>query len=109
MKLKDKATRETRYCISDGTETKAACYAVLVRGHRSIENRLHWHMDITFREDACRAGKGFASQNLSVLRKVAAVYYIGAERQVWEKEETLQGSLRHQISEKTIGILMRLP
>ena len=107
--LKDKTTRETRYYISDETEAKAAYYAALVRGHWSIENQLHCHMDITFGEDACRARKGFASQNLSVLRKVALHIYIGAKRQVKQKEEALQGCLRHQVPEKTLGILMRLP
>ena len=69
--IKDKVTQVTRYYISDETEAKAAYYASLVRGHWSIENQLHWHLDITFKEDACRARKGFASQNLSVLRKIA--------------------------------------
>lgn len=86
--LKDKTTHETRYYISDETETKAAYYAALVRGHWSIENQLHWHMDITFREDACRARKGFASQNLSVLRKVAQyirLYHVYEEAFIYNK------------------------
>jgi hypothetical protein len=28
-------------------------------------------LDVTFKEDACRARTGYASQNLSVLRKMA--------------------------------------
>lgn len=68
--IKDKVTRDTRYYISDETEAKATYYASLVRGHWSIENQLHY-LDVTFKEDACRARKGFASQNLSVLRKIA--------------------------------------
>jgi hypothetical protein len=32
---------------------------------------LHWHPDVTFKEDASRAGKGHASENLSTLRKLA--------------------------------------
>ena len=31
----------------------------------------HWHLDVTFKEDECRARMGFTSQNLSVLRKIA--------------------------------------
>ena len=34
-------------------------------------NLLHWHLDVTFLEDACRARKGYAAQNLSSLRKLA--------------------------------------
>ena len=41
------------------------------RGHWSIENQLHWNLDVTFKEDACRARKGFAVQNISAIRKQA--------------------------------------
>lgn len=67
----DAATHETRYYISDEKEPKASYYAALARGYWSIENQLHWHLDVTFKEDKCRVRKGFASQNLSVLRKIA--------------------------------------
>ena len=107
--LKDKTTRETRYYISDETETKAAYYAALVRGHWSIENQPHWHMDITFREDACRARKGFASQNLSVLRKVALYIISGLKDKLSKKKRLYKAALDIKLSEKTIGILMRLP
>ena len=40
-------------------------------GTGGIENQLHWHLDVTFKEDACRARKGFAAQNLSSVRKLA--------------------------------------
>jgi predicted transposase YbfD/YdcC len=46
-------------------------FNALVRGHRGIENHLHRHLDVTFREDHCRAGKGNAPENLSVVRKFA--------------------------------------
>ena len=44
---------------------------MLARGHWGIENQLHWHLDVTFKEDACRSRKGFSGQNLSMLRKLA--------------------------------------
>jgi predicted transposase YbfD/YdcC len=69
--VQGKVTQETRYYISDEKQEKAAYFNALVRGHWSIENQLHWHLDITFREDACRARAGYASQNLSILRKMA--------------------------------------
>ena len=43
----------------------------LARGHWSIENHLHWHLDVTFREDNCRARSGNAPENLSSMRKLA--------------------------------------
>ena len=42
-----------------------------IRGHWSIENQLHWHLDVTFEEDASRARSGNAALNLSILRKMA--------------------------------------
>jgi predicted transposase YbfD/YdcC len=69
--LQGKTTNETRYYISDEAEPKAAYFNALVRGHWSIENQLHWHLDVTFREDACRVRAGYASQNLSIVRKMA--------------------------------------
>lgn len=69
--VQGKTTQEVRYYISDEQEPKAAYFNSLVRGHWSIENQLHWHLDVTFKEDKCRARAGYASQNLSVLRKMA--------------------------------------
>ena len=61
---------ETRYYISS-EEHIADYYNAAVRGHWGIENLLHWHLDITFKEDANRARTGFAPQNLNILRKMA--------------------------------------
>lgn len=60
-----------RRYISDEDFPKAAYFNMLARGHWSIENQLHWNLDVTFKEDACRARKGFAAQNLSTIRKLA--------------------------------------
>ena len=64
-------TTQTRYYISDEEFPSAAYYGGLARGHRAVENGLHWHLEVTFREDACRARKKNAAQNLSLLRKPA--------------------------------------
>lgn len=42
-----------------------------VRGHWGIENRLHWVLDIAFREDDSRLRKGNGPQNFGVLRHIA--------------------------------------
>jgi predicted transposase YbfD/YdcC len=69
--IKDRQIQETRYYISDEEGLSAAYYNSLVRGHWGIENHLHWHLDVTFREDNCRARKDSAPENLSTLRKLA--------------------------------------
>lgn len=62
---------QTRYYISDEDFPSAQYYGELARGHWGIENGLHWHLDVTFKEDGCRARKKNAAQNLSLLRKLA--------------------------------------
>lgn len=57
--------------MNDEKEDSTAYFSPLVRGYWSIDNQLHCHLDITSKEDACRARTGYASQNLSVLRKIA--------------------------------------
>lgn len=47
----------------------AAVDAAAVRGHWSIENRLHWQLDVTFQEDQSRVRNGHADANLSILRR----------------------------------------
>lgn len=39
-----------------------------IRGHWSIES-MHWHLDVTFREDANRTIDKMAAQNLNIIRK----------------------------------------
>jgi predicted transposase YbfD/YdcC len=43
----------------------------IVRSHWSIENHLHWILDVVFDEDANRARKDHAPENLAILRKLA--------------------------------------
>ena len=67
----DKTSVSFRYFISDEDITNARYYNNLARSHWSIENQLHWHLDVNFKEDTSRARKGFAPQNLSLMRKIA--------------------------------------
>jgi predicted transposase YbfD/YdcC len=62
--------QEKRYYLSSMT-ADAETFNNLVRNHWSIENRLHWHLDVTFREDQCRTRKDNAPENMATLRKIA--------------------------------------
>jgi len=42
-----------------------------VRAHWHVENKLHWVLDIAFREDDCRVRKDHGPENFAVLRHIA--------------------------------------
>jgi predicted transposase YbfD/YdcC len=65
-----RASLEARYYILS-TLLSAAEFAEAVRGHWGIENNLHWQLDVSFREDACRVHRDHAPANLSVIRRFA--------------------------------------
>lgn len=59
------------YFLYSMEKTGAAEVLRLKRSHWAIENNLHWMLDVTFREDDCRARTENAAENLNVLRKLA--------------------------------------
>jgi predicted transposase YbfD/YdcC len=61
-------SREKAYFIVANPTATAGSVARVVRNHWGIENGLHWVLDMTFDEDACRVRAGHAAQNLAVLR-----------------------------------------
>ena len=63
-------TVHSRYYISSLARPAKTLLAV-TRRHWSIENSLHWSLDVTFREDQCRVRKDYGPQNLAVLRQIA--------------------------------------
>jgi hypothetical protein len=87
----------------------ARYYNSLVRGHWSIENQLHWHLDVTFKEDACRARMENAPENLSILRKFALQLVSARKVKLSLKERLYKAALDIWISKKDNTILMRLP
>lgn len=63
--------REARYFLCSLATADAALVGTYVRDHWSVENTLHWTLDVTFREDDCRIRDGHGPQNLAWLRKLA--------------------------------------
>jgi predicted transposase YbfD/YdcC len=60
-----------RYYISSLPARRARTIAKAVRGHWSIENQLHWVLDVAFGEDTSRAREANSQANLGILRRVA--------------------------------------
>jgi predicted transposase YbfD/YdcC len=70
---KGKKTVEHRFYISS-LKPNAKKISSSIRQHWSVENSLHWSLDVAFKEDQSRVRIGQASENFSLLRKIALMY-----------------------------------
>jgi predicted transposase YbfD/YdcC len=61
---------ERRYYLSS-LSADINRFAKAVRGHWSIENQLHWVLDVVFGEDQARARTEQAAENLAAMRRLA--------------------------------------
>jgi predicted transposase YbfD/YdcC len=68
--LGEQTSLERRYYISS-LSADAKHLGRAIRGHWSIENCLHWVLDIGFREDESRIRKDHAPENVATLRHIA--------------------------------------
>ena len=62
-----KISKEIRYFICS-IAADAEIFAKAVRKHWSIENQLHWVLDVSFNEDRSRVRRTNAAENMSVIR-----------------------------------------
>lgn len=67
---KGKTSVENRYCITS-LSGDAKLINKAVRSHWHIENKLHWVLDVAFKEDLQRHRIGNTAENLTTVRKIA--------------------------------------
>ena len=65
-----KVEAEIRYFLTSCRDDPVTL-ARAIRRHWSVENALHWVLDVTFREDDSRVRDRTAARNLALLRKIA--------------------------------------
>lgn len=68
--MPDKTSTQTRFYISSATGD-AKYFNNCTRHHWSIENNLHWQLDLVFSEDRQRIRKDNGAENFATLRKMA--------------------------------------
>jgi predicted transposase YbfD/YdcC len=67
---KGKTSTEIVYFIGS-RKASAKVYGKALRNHWSIENNLHWQLDVSFAEDQNRVSRRKGAENLAVLRRLA--------------------------------------
>ena len=82
-KYTKKTCSETRYYISS-LEANAAKLNNAIRKHWTVENNLHWTLDVIFKEDESLKKKGDSPVNFNIVRKIALAMI--------EKEDSIKKS-----------------
>jgi predicted transposase YbfD/YdcC len=67
---KGKTAHTVHYVVSSRKLSPRRMLEV-TRTHWSVENHLHWQLDVVFNEDDARIRKNYGPQNLAVLRRIA--------------------------------------
>ena len=93
---------QSRFYISS-EEKDADFYNAAVRGHWSIENHLHWHLDVTFNEDNNRSRTGNAPLNLNILRKMALHRISKMDDNLSLKKRRFRASMNAEYLRKVVG------
>ena len=83
--MTDKTTRDRRFYI---TSSKDSAQSLLesTRAHWSIENTLHWTLDMTFKEDASRIRKEASPENYAIVRHIAM--------NILKKDKSIKASIK---------------
>lgn len=70
IKKTQKGSVEKRYYITS-LEANASKINNAIRSHWSVENNLHWNLDVVFKEDASLKKKGDSPMNFNIITKIA--------------------------------------
>lgn len=68
--LKDKIEHEIQYYISS-LPVNLPLIADTIRGHWEVENKAHWVLDVTYKEDESRIRRENAAENIAIARRFA--------------------------------------
>ena len=105
IKLSQETTAETRYYICSTMAYSAAQMNSFIRNHWGIENKLHWHLDVNFGEDASRKRVGNAARNFNLILKTAlAVLLRDKENKISINRKKQKASYSYDYREKLMKV-----
>jgi predicted transposase YbfD/YdcC len=101
-KTTSKTNREERYYISSGNFT-AKRFNTKVRSHWTIENNLHWMLDVSFGEDSSRRRKNNHAINFNIMAKTALTLLKHSAQKIPISHKKHNAILNDEYREKILG------
>lgn len=104
QKKTQKKSESVRYYISSA-DANSKQLAHDIRTHWSIENNLHWNLDVIFKEDFSLKRKGNSTENFNMVTKLALAL-IDAEKSINKSKpiKRLRASIDDSYREKILNI-----
>ncbi|MGB0840294.1 MAG: ISAs1 family transposase, partial [Chitinophagales bacterium] len=100
-----KKSTENRYYITS-LNPDAKILAACIRKHWTVENQLHWSLDVAFNEDKCRIRNKNAAANFAATRRFSLGLLKNANlSKVGIKNQRLQAAWDDNFLEKLFGYL----
>jgi predicted transposase YbfD/YdcC len=103
LKSSTKNTTQTRFYISSLKEG-AKTINQMVRGHWSIENRLHWMLDVVFQEDSSRRRQGNSAANFNIISKVALALIERTPHKKSKRQRRFKAGFDPEFREKVLNL-----
>lgn len=98
-----KKQNSSRYYISN-KKALAATFNQDIRAHWGIENKLHWSLDVSFKEDGSRKRKGHSAANFALFSKIALNLIKNCPDKISKNNKRLKALLNDSFREKLLGI-----
>ena len=102
-KSNEETTTEQRYYISD-LPPNASVLNKRIRQHWSVENNLHWTLDVEFGEDKSRKRSGYSAENYNIILKIALTMLANDKsKKLSKKSKRMKAALDYKYRESILN------
>lgn len=102
---------DIRYYISSMKDPEPERFMEIVRSHWSVENKLHWCLDVVYGEDSTAKRKANGVKNINMIKKVALWFHsrfdslnTGKGKQLSKKNKMLMSLIDASFREDAMGL-----